>query len=109
MKNFLSFEHTSFSPILLEFLGMDILKHGESAYPADAWVEQQYMKDGAGTMGLVRELIIFFIFYSSIGFPHKKDNKIVGEIILRLTTSFPYIFFRTLPRYLKFPSLRFEK
>ena len=24
---------------------MDILKHGESAYPADAWVEQQYMKE----------------------------------------------------------------
>ena len=26
-------------------LGMDMLKHGESAYPADAWVEQQYMKE----------------------------------------------------------------
>ncbi len=25
---------------------MDLLKHGESAYPADAWVEAQYMKDG---------------------------------------------------------------
>ena len=25
--------------------GMDLLKHGESAYPADAWVEQQYMQD----------------------------------------------------------------
>ena len=24
---------------------MDIVKHGESAYPADAWVEQQYMQD----------------------------------------------------------------
>ncbi len=22
---------------------MDLLKHGESAYPADAWVEAQYM------------------------------------------------------------------
>lgn len=29
-----------------EFKGMDLLKHGESAYPADAWVEAQYMKDG---------------------------------------------------------------
>jgi len=29
-----------------EFKGMDLLKHGESAYPADAWVEQQYMKEG---------------------------------------------------------------
>jgi len=29
----------------MEFSGMDILKHGESAYPADAWVEQQYMKE----------------------------------------------------------------
>lgn len=28
-----------------EFKGMDLLKHGESAYPADAWVEQQYMED----------------------------------------------------------------
>jgi len=26
----------------LEFKGMDIFKHGESAYPAQAWVEQQY-------------------------------------------------------------------
>ena len=25
---------------------MDLLKHGESAYPAAAWVEQQYMEDG---------------------------------------------------------------
>ena len=24
---------------------MDLLKHGESAYPADAWVEQQYMEE----------------------------------------------------------------
>merc|ERR1712008_329034 len=30
-----------------EFKGMDMLKHGESAYPADAWVEQQYMKEDA--------------------------------------------------------------
>ena len=28
-------------------IGMDLLKHGESAYPADAWVEQQYMKEDA--------------------------------------------------------------
>ena len=26
---------------------MDLLKHGESAYPADAWVEQQYMREDA--------------------------------------------------------------
>ena len=25
---------------------MDMIKHGESSYPADAWVEAQYMKDG---------------------------------------------------------------
>ena len=25
---------------------MDLLKHGESAYPAAAWVEKQYMEDG---------------------------------------------------------------
>ena len=36
-----------------EFKGMDLLKHGESAYPADAWVEAQYMKDGElGVRGL---------------------------------------------------------
>ena len=28
---------------------MDLLKHGESAYPADAWVEQQYMDDANGS------------------------------------------------------------
>ena len=28
---------------------MDLLKHGESAYPADAWVEQQYMDDSNGS------------------------------------------------------------
>ena len=26
-----------------EFKGMDLVHHGESASPADAWVEQQYM------------------------------------------------------------------
>ena len=25
-----------------KFVGMDILKHGESAYPVDAWIELQY-------------------------------------------------------------------
>ena len=30
-------------------LGMDMLKHGESAYPADAWVEQQYMREDSET------------------------------------------------------------
>ena len=31
---------------------MDMLKHGESAYPADAWVEQQYMKEDALSGGV---------------------------------------------------------
>ena len=30
----------------MEFKGMDMLKHGESAYPADAWVESQYRTQG---------------------------------------------------------------
>ena len=34
------------------FLGMDLLKHGESAYPADAWVEQQYMREDAFTVSV---------------------------------------------------------
>jgi hypothetical protein len=34
---------------------MDLLKHGESSYPADAWVEAQYMKDGGmGVSGRAR-------------------------------------------------------
>jgi len=32
----------------VEFKGMDIVKHGESAYPAQAWVEFQYNKGAAG-------------------------------------------------------------
>ena len=39
-----------YSPSML--LGMDLPKHGESAYPADAWVEQQYMKEDAFTAGV---------------------------------------------------------
>ena len=30
--------------------GMDLLKHGESAYPADAWVELQYRDDVSLTL-----------------------------------------------------------
>merc|ERR1712156_493989 len=30
--------------LCVEFKGMDIVKHGESAYPAQAWVEFQYSK-----------------------------------------------------------------
>ena len=26
----------------MEFMGMDLIKHGEAAYPAEAWVEVQY-------------------------------------------------------------------
>lgn len=37
------FHHECCPPSCLA--GMDLLKHGESAYPADAWVEQQYMQD----------------------------------------------------------------
>jgi Amt family ammonium transporter len=32
----------------VEFKGMDIVKHGESAYPAQAWVEFQYNKGAKG-------------------------------------------------------------
>ena len=38
---------------------MDYLKHGESAYPADAWVETQYMKEGAN----VSCVLLYLIFY----------------------------------------------
>ena len=31
----------------MEFKGMDLEKHGESAYPAAAWVESQYGSGGA--------------------------------------------------------------
>ena len=39
------------------FSGMDLLKHGESAYPADAWVEQQYMKEDAFTVSTILLLL----------------------------------------------------
>jgi len=35
-----------------EFKGMDLIKHGESAYPADAWVEYQYAKKKDSEAGL---------------------------------------------------------
>ena len=31
---------------------MDLLKHGESAYPADAWVELQYRDDEVASLSL---------------------------------------------------------
>ena len=31
---------------------MDLLKHGESAYPADAWVELQYREDDIASLSL---------------------------------------------------------
>eukprot|EP00090_Calanus_glacialis_P008846 TRINITY_DN1716_c0_g1_i2.p1 TRINITY_DN1716_c0_g1~~TRINITY_DN1716_c0_g1_i2.p1 ORF type:complete len:555 (-),score=145.72 TRINITY_DN1716_c0_g1_i2:254-1918(-) len=34
-----------------EFKGMDLIKHGESAYPAAAWVEYQYAKSGQAQNG----------------------------------------------------------
>ena len=46
-------------------LGMDMLKHGESAYPADAWVEQQYMKEDALSGGVS---IFCFLAYTNIHF-----------------------------------------
>ena len=36
-----------------------MLKHGESAYPADAWVEQQYMKEDALSGGVSSYLCFF--------------------------------------------------
>jgi len=46
------------------FIGMDLLKHGESAYPADAWVEQQYMKEDAFSVSswMVRDMVKVTIF-----------------------------------------------
>ena len=45
-------------------VGMDLLKHGESSYPADAWVEAQYMKDGGMGVRIAEncEGEIFFYF-----------------------------------------------
>ena len=53
-------------------IGMDLLKHGESAYPADAWVEQQYMKEDAidVSFSFFRNLIStnLFIYYTGFNF-----------------------------------------
>merc|ERR1719341_2983193 len=35
----------------MEFKGMDLVKHGEAAYPAGAWVEYQYNKTEKGKEG----------------------------------------------------------
>ena len=35
----------------MEFKGMDLVKHGEAAYPAGAWVEYQYNKTEKGKGG----------------------------------------------------------
>ena len=35
----------------MEFKGMDLVKHGEAAYPAGAWVEYQYNKTEKGKDG----------------------------------------------------------
>ena len=35
-----------------EFKGMDLVHHGESAYPADAWVEYQYSNRKSSQGGL---------------------------------------------------------
>lgn len=37
----------------MEFRGVDIVKHGEAAYPAEAWVEIQYNNTKLGTSGSV--------------------------------------------------------
>ena len=42
---------------------MDMLKHGESAYPADAWVEQQYMKEDALSGGVSTFCLLAYTFY----------------------------------------------
>ncbi len=61
---------------------MDILKHGESAYPADAWVEQQYMKDGAGTLSLVS---------ATLAFPNLRIKKTPRRLIKEVCTSLFHI------------------
>ena len=47
---------------------MDLLNHGEPAYPADAWVEQQYMQLGTGPFSLVSpfSFLISFFYYLAV-------------------------------------------
>ena len=40
-----------------EFKGMDLIKHGESAYPADAWVEYQYARKKDSESGLPANMV----------------------------------------------------
>jgi len=40
-----------------EFKGMDLIKHGESAYPADAWVEYQYSNKKNSQGGLPANMV----------------------------------------------------
>ena len=46
-----TFVAVSYSPQNLIIAGMDILKHGESAYPVDAWIELQYGGGAGGADG----------------------------------------------------------
>ena len=55
---------------------MDLLKHGESAYPADAWVEQQYMQDFSMEVREDWEMLNFWKSFVN-GFTY---NQVGGEI-----------------------------
>ena len=54
---------------------MDLLKHGESAYPADAWVEQQYMSENAVLTVSSQKPIFSFHWKMVVTFCNKKVHK----------------------------------
>ena len=49
-----------------EFKGMDLVHHGESAYPADAWVEQQYMDAEEVTLLFLLSLLTYMLAYVNL-------------------------------------------
>ncbi len=65
-----------------------MLKHGESAYPADAWVEQQYMKEDAFTA------VSFDYFFPTLNLPKMKTPQSHNFVYKNIAILFHTLHFR---------------
>ena len=76
---------------------MDILKHGESAYPADAWVEAQYMSDGGVGVSWRRHLRSQHVSISRFLTSHFDEHKslytqVISRLVVLLASAWDEIF-----------------
>ena len=69
---------------------MDLLKHGESAYPADAWVEQQYMKEDAFTAVSFAWQVLTLGF--SLGLAGRQAGTSFNDMILLLQLFWDHLY-----------------